>query len=79
MPFISFKNAFTSDPVSAFGGIIACNYKMNKKIANEISKKFLEVILAQGFDKESLKILKNKKNLRVIDISNFKIKNNTWS
>ena len=77
VPFISFKNAFTSDPVSAFGGIIACNYKMNKKIANEISKKFLEVILAQGFDKESLKILKNKKNLRVIDISNFKIKNNT--
>ena len=77
VPFISFKNAFTSDPVSAFGGIIACNYKMNKKIANEISKKFLEVILAQGFDKESLKILKNRKNLRIIDISNFKIKNNT--
>ena len=77
VPFISFKNAFTSDPVSAFGGIIACNYKMNKKIANEISKNFLEVILARGFDKESLKILKNRKNLRIIDISNFKIKNNT--
>ena len=74
-PLISFKNAYASDPVSAFGGIIACNYKINKKIASEISKNFLEVILANGFDKESLQILKRKKNLRIIDISNFKLKN----
>ncbi len=73
-PLISFKNAYASDPVSAFGGIIACNYKINKKIALEVNKNFLEVILAKGFDKESLEILKNKKNLRVIDISNFKLK-----
>ena len=74
---ISFKNAFASDPISAFGGVIACNYKINKKIASEINKNFLEVILAKSFDKESLKILKRKKNLRIIDISNFKNKNLT--
>ena len=74
-PLISFKNAYASDPISAFGGVIACNYKINKKIAVEINKKFLEVILAKGFDKESLNILKRKKNLRIINISNFKIKN----
>ena len=74
---ISFRHAYASDPVSAFGGIIACNYKINKKIAQEINKNFLEVILAKGFDKESLKILKRKKNLRIIDISNFKLKNLT--
>ena len=74
---ISFKNAFASDPISAFGGVIACNYKINKKIATEINKNFLEVILAKSFDKESLKILKRKKNLRIIDISNFKNKNLT--
>ena len=74
-PLISFKNAFASDPISAFGGVIACNYKINKKIAYEINKNFLEVILAKGFDKESLEILKRKKNLRIIDISNFSIKN----
>jgi len=73
-PLISFKNAYASDPVSAFGGVIACNYKINKKIASEINKNFLEVILAKGFDKESLKILKSKRNLRIIDISNFKLK-----
>ncbi|MDC0524985.1 bifunctional phosphoribosylaminoimidazolecarboxamide formyltransferase/IMP cyclohydrolase [Pelagibacteraceae bacterium] len=75
MPLISFKNAFASDPISAFGGVIACNYKINKKIALEINKNFLEVILAKSFDEESLKILKRKKNLRIIDISKFKLKN----
>ena len=74
-PLISFKNAYASDPVSAFGGIIACNYKINKKIASEINKNFFEVILARGFDKDSLEILKRKKNLRIIDISNFRIEN----
>ena len=68
---------FASDPVSAFGGVIACNYKINKKIASEINKNFLEVILAKGFDKQSLKVLKRKKNLRIIDISDFKFKNLT--
>ena len=76
-PLTSFKNAYASDPLSAFGGVIACNYKIDKKIASEINKNFLEVILAKGFDKESLKILKRKKNLRIIDISNFKLKNLT--
>ena len=75
VPLVSFKNAYASDPISAFGGVIACNYKINKKIASEINKNFLEVLLAKGFDKDSLKILKRKKNLRIIDISNFKLKN----
>ena len=70
----SFKSAYGCDPVSAFGGVIACNYKMNKKVAKEITNNFLEVILSNGFDKESLEILKRKKNLRIIDISKFKYK-----
>ena len=74
-PIDSFKNAYACDPISAFGGVIACNYKITKKIALEINKNFLEVILGKGFDKESLKILKKKKNLRIIDISKFKPKN----
>ncbi len=77
IPLKSLKNAYASDPISAFGGVIACNYKINKKIALEINKNFLEVILARGFDKESLKILKKKKNLRIIDISNFRTRNLT--
>ena len=76
-PLNSFKNAYACDPISAFGGVIACNYKINKKIAEEISKNFLEVILANGFDKDALEIIKRKKNLRIIDITGFSLKNTT--
>ena len=76
IPINSFKNAYSCDPVSAFGGVIACNYKINKKIALEISKNFLEVILSTGFDNEALKVLMKKKNLRIIDISNYRSKVN---
>ena len=73
----SFKNAYECDPVSAFGGVIACNFKINKMIANQLNKQFLEVISAKGFEKEALIILKKKKNLRIIDISKYKQKNET--
>ena len=77
LPIISFKNAYACDPISAFGAVIACNFKINKKIAGEINKNFLEVILAKGFEKDALNILKKKKNLRIIDISKYKQKNQT--
>ena len=70
----SYKLALACDPISAFGGIISCNYKINKTLAKELKNIFLEVIIANGFDREALNILKNKKNLRLIDSSNFKIK-----
>ncbi|MAC44633.1 MAG: bifunctional phosphoribosylaminoimidazolecarboxamide formyltransferase/inosine monophosphate cyclohydrolase [Pelagibacteraceae bacterium] len=75
VPLTSFKNAYTSDPISAFGGVIACNYKINEKLAIEINKNFSEVILAKGFKRDALNILKKKKNLRIIDISNFNLNN----
>tara|TARA_X000000950_G_scaffold17200_1_gene18648 strand:- start:523 stop:2058 length:1536 start_codon:yes stop_codon:yes gene_type:complete len=67
----SYKSALNCDPISAFGGIISCNYKITKKIAFEMSKIFLEVIIAKGFDKNALKILRLKKNVRLIDSSNL--------
>ena len=56
---------------------MACNFKINYKIALEINKTFFEVILAKGFDKKALKILKKKKNMRIIDISKTNYKSNT--
>ena len=70
----SYESALKCDPISAFGGIISCNYKITQKIAFEMSKIFLEVIIAKGFDKSALKILRLKKNLRLIDSSNLKFK-----
>jgi len=69
----SFKAALTCDPVSAFGGIVSCNFKINKALAIELNKVFFEVIIANGFDKDALKLLKSKKNLRLIDASNFSL------
>ena len=69
----SYKSALACDPISAFGGIISCNFKVNKALALELNKVFLEVIVANGFDKKALEILKVKKNLRLIDASNFSI------
>ena len=74
-PLTSFKNAYACDPISAFGGVIACNFKINKTIADLINKNFLEVILAKGFEKDAINVLNKKKNLRIIDISKYKQKN----
>ena len=71
----SYKSALACDPVSAFGGIVSCNYKIKKKLAIELSKTFLEVIIANGFEKDALKILKKKKNIRLIDANNLNTSN----
>ena len=70
-PVECYKSALACDPVSAFGGIVSCNFKINKKLALELQKLFLEVIIGDNFDAEALRILKKKKNLRLIDASNF--------
>ena len=70
----SYKLALACDPISAFGGIVSCNFKISIKLAIELSKLFLEVIIASGFDKDALKLLKKKKNLRLIDATNYSFK-----
>ena len=67
----SYKAALKCDPISAFGGIVSCNYNVTKVIADELNKIFLEVIIANSFDKDALKILKTKKNLRIINASSY--------
>ncbi len=70
----SYLSAMNCDPISAFGGIVACNYKISFKIAKEIIKNYYEVIVANGFDIDALKLFKTKKNLRLIDSSKIIIK-----
>ena len=70
----SYKLALACDPVSAFGGIVSCNFKVNKNLAIELNKLFLEVIISNGFDKGALKLLKKKKNLRLVDATNYSYK-----
>ncbi len=74
---ISYKSALSCDPVSAFGGVVSCNFKINTNLAKELSKIFLEVIIANGFENTALKILKTKPNLRLIDASKFLLNEDT--
>jgi len=70
---LSFKYALECDPISAFGGVIAINSVVTKKIAIELNKVFFEIILSKGFREDALKILKKKKNVRLIDYSKFNL------
>ena len=71
---MSYKSALACDPISAFGGIVSCNFKITKNLAQELNKLFLEVIIGNGFEKDALKLLKKKKNLRLIDATNYNFK-----
>lgn len=71
----SYRLALKCDPISAFGGIVSCNFKVDKKTALELNKIFLEVVIGNGFDVNALNILKKKKNLRIIDASNLEVEN----
>jgi phosphoribosylaminoimidazolecarboxamide formyltransferase/IMP cyclohydrolase len=65
----SYKNALTCDPTSAFGGVVAINSIISKKLALELNKTFFEVIISKGFKKDALKILKKRKNIRLINLN----------
>ncbi len=76
----SYKLALSCDPISAFGGIVSCNFKIKKNLALELKKIYLEVVICNGIEDNALKILKNKKNLRILDSSKLnKIYNNNIS
>ena len=62
----AFEKAYASDPISAFGGVIATNRKITKEIADFLSDKFVEIISAPDFEEEAAEILKKKKNLRIL-------------
>tara|TARA_B100000575_G_scaffold117588_1_gene93610 strand:+ start:629 stop:2098 length:1470 start_codon:yes stop_codon:yes gene_type:complete len=70
----SYANALAGDPVSAFGGIVAFNKKVNVATAKNLIKNFYEVIAAPAFESEALKILKRRKNLRVLKVKKFRSK-----
>ena len=65
----AYRRALAGDPVSAFGGIVACNRQIDSATAEEISKVFYEIVIAPGFDEEALGILKKRKNLRILEIA----------
>ncbi len=69
--FEAYRKVHDCDPVSIFGGIVACNRKVDLKTAQEMSKIFLEIIIAPDYEKEALACLGKKKNLRLLKLEDL--------
>ena len=64
----AYLNAYNSDPVSIYGGIVALNRKVDLVTAEELAKIFLEIIIAPGFDEDAFERLAKKKNIRLMEL-----------
>ncbi len=78
--FEAYKKAYEADPVSIFGGIVAANREIDQKTAQEINKIFIEIVVAPGYSQEALEILKQKKNIRILQLDDIQaaLPANTW-
>jgi phosphoribosylaminoimidazolecarboxamide formyltransferase / IMP cyclohydrolase len=65
----AYQKAHLTDPVSAFGGVIASNRVVTKEFAQAVVEVFTEVIVAPGFELDAIEILKSKKNLRLLALA----------
>ncbi len=64
----AFQRAHSTDPMSAFGGIIALNREVDEELALTITKNFVEVVIAPSFSEGAKKVFSKKKNLRLIEL-----------
>ena len=71
----AYKKALKCDPVSAFGGIVAFNKKIDEQTSTEILKIFTEVVIAPDFSSNAKKLLSQKKNLILIRYNKNKLTN----
>lgn len=64
----AFQNCLDADPQSIFGGIVALNEPVTKRAADKINDIFIEVVISPGFDDDALEVLKEKKNIRLLEV-----------
>jgi phosphoribosylaminoimidazolecarboxamide formyltransferase / IMP cyclohydrolase len=63
----AYERAFACDPMSAFGGVICLNRKVDRRLAEALSQQFIEVLFARGYDEDALEVLSEKPNVRLLD------------
>ena len=69
----AWKDALAGDPVSAFGGVLICNQKVTKDVADEMHKIFFEVCIAPDYADDALEVLRGKKNRIILRRKGFKM------
>ncbi len=65
---VAYERAFACDPQSAYGGVIALNRRVDEACAQLLSEQFIEVLLAPGYDLDALELLREKKNVRLLEL-----------
>lgn len=73
---VAYQKALDGDPVSAFGGIVACNRPVDAATAQKMNAIFLEAIVAPDFDEQALNILTQKSNLRLLKTGDLSLQTN---
>jgi phosphoribosylaminoimidazolecarboxamide formyltransferase/IMP cyclohydrolase len=68
----AYMKAYKADETSIFGGIVALNRIVDQKTAEEINNIFIEIVIAPAYDTDALEILKTKKNVRILQLAEFK-------
>jgi phosphoribosylaminoimidazolecarboxamide formyltransferase/IMP cyclohydrolase len=68
-PLEAYRKALTTDPVSAFGGIIAFNRAVDAATLDAVAAQFLEVLVAPAYAADALDVIKQKKNVRVLEVA----------
>jgi phosphoribosylaminoimidazolecarboxamide formyltransferase/IMP cyclohydrolase len=70
-PALAYERALSTDPMSAFGGIVGCSVEVDGPLADALTKSFKEAIVAPSFTQEALAALKAKPNMRAIEVPNW--------
>jgi len=67
----AYERAFACDPQSAYGGVIALNRRVEAETAQRLSRQFIEVLLAPGYEPAALEVLQEKKNVRLLELPHW--------
>jgi len=65
----AFDRAYEADPVSIFGGIVACNRMVDRELAERLTGMFLEIVMAPSFTEAALAVFQKKKNVRLLTVN----------
>ena len=74
----SYKDSLSSDNISAFGGVLITNSKIDFETANEINKLFFEILIAPSFEEDALDMLKSKKNRIILELIKYPVNTNNY-
>jgi phosphoribosylaminoimidazolecarboxamide formyltransferase/IMP cyclohydrolase len=66
-PLEAYRRAFACDPMSAYGGVVCLNRRLDRELAEALVGQFIEVLFAPGYDADALEALSSKRNMRVLD------------